>query len=389
MSVMDWNTATQHLEGRAGEIARIRQLLGNYATIPGVDVDSREEVLDDIYAIARGTVNALTPQWGGVPTGHAATGVAFALVMAEAKKEALKIARAQHRWGALKKTMGPSGGGKALFNPSAPTAANPNPTPQSKNNYWLELADPKHRPWGHLDQDGVFDEWLQANTTLSFFEWADQNGKGSLPSVEYVARDERWRYRIRFKEEKFHQLNQSRELKVYSTRDSKTKLGNGFAIWVCSTSGAFYAHSHVINQFHHSSFLAGDRVICAGEWGVRDGKLLYISRKTGHYRSEQEDLIKALQLLASCTDVSDAFFHNVEYGTGANGFFKVNDVLSLGRVPDNQLPYSHDAKVNFLAGIQQEILNPAPPSPLLGRERRGAQSKVPPPPPPVPPGYMS
>ena len=64
-------------------------------------------------------------------------------------------------------------------------------------------------------------------------------------------------------------------------------------LWVCgfddgSSVPAFYSHVGKINKFHHSSFLAGEAVVGAGEWIVREGKLLQISANSGHYRPSMD-----------------------------------------------------------------------------------------------------
>ncbi len=59
----------------------------------------------------------------------------------------------------------------------------------------------------------------------------------------------------------------------------------GWAIFVVAPSGAIFTNSHTVGRFHHSSFLAGGPIKAAGEWLVKDGKILAISDKTGHYKN--------------------------------------------------------------------------------------------------------
>lgn len=51
------------------------------------------------------------------------------------------------------------------------------------------------------------------------------------------------------------------------------------------------------NYFHHSSFLAGGEVVCAGEWIVRKGRLHSISANSGHYRPTLGALKEAVRML--------------------------------------------------------------------------------------------
>jgi hypothetical protein len=73
--------------------------------------------------------------------------------------------------------------------------------------------------------------------------------------------------------------------------------GTGWGCWVQSPDDIFYTASHIKGKFHHSSFLEGAPVKAAGEWKVRDGKLLYITGKTGHYKCDIQALVNALSTL--------------------------------------------------------------------------------------------
>ena len=59
--------------------------------------------------------------------------------------------------------------------------------------------------------------------------------------------------------------------------------GPGFAIFVMDLDGRVYAGAHRVGLFHHSSFLAGGEVAAAGELQVRNGTLLSVTAKSGHY----------------------------------------------------------------------------------------------------------
>jgi hypothetical protein len=83
--------------------------------------------------------------------------------------------------------------------------------------------------------------------------------------------------------------------KLLDTRNMVTAhSGPGFAIFVMSAEGHIHAGSHAVGHRHHSSFLAGGDVAGAGELKVLDGRLLWISNKSGHY---QPDLFMLLQVI--------------------------------------------------------------------------------------------
>lgn len=62
--------------------------------------------------------------------------------------------------------------------------------------------------------------------------------------------------------------------------------------------GNIYASKYQrIGEFHHSSLVAGNSVAAAGELEVRNGILMLISDKCGHYKPEIEYLEQAMDVL--------------------------------------------------------------------------------------------
>ena len=82
------------------------------------------------------------------------------------------------------------------------------------------------------------------------------------------------------------------------TRGNHSKfLGAGFAIYAMDGNGRLYVGQHAVGLFHHSSFMAGGNVAGAGELLVREGRLIAISNKSGHYQPRTEHLQRVLQQL--------------------------------------------------------------------------------------------
>ena len=90
--------------------------------------------------------------------------------------------------------------------------------------------------------------------------------------------------------------------------------------------------------FHHSSFLAGDEVACAGELEVSHGKLVSINNNSGHYTPPPECLLTLIDSLSRAgvdaesysigANVSDGLVHgNILYSKGRKKF--IAWVLSL------------------------------------------------------------
>jgi hypothetical protein len=85
---------------------------------------------------------------------------------------------------------------------------------------------------------------------------------------------------------------------LYDTGCKETGFkGKGWAIYVVDFDGQFYSESHILNEFHHSSFLAGNPTQAAGELAVDRGRLIGLTNKTGHYKAGQDELVKALEIL--------------------------------------------------------------------------------------------
>ena len=85
----------------------------------------------------------------------------------------------------------------------------------------------------------------------------------------------------------------------FDTSKSTSKAaGPGFAIFVMSERGQFYAGSHKVGLFHHSSLLAGEDAACGGEMKASNGKLEHITNKSGHYTPNPAHLRQALGELA-------------------------------------------------------------------------------------------
>ncbi|NMO50148.1 hypothetical protein HH310_02945 [Actinoplanes sp. TBRC 11911] len=74
--------------------------------------------------------------------------------------------------------------------------------------------------------------------------------------------------------------------------------GGGRAIFVMDSSGNLYATlDQRVGHTHHSSLLAGDSVVGAGEIEVTNGQLVAITDQSGHYRPEPHMNDRVLQSL--------------------------------------------------------------------------------------------
>lgn len=86
--------------------------------------------------------------------------------------------------------------------------------------------------------------------------------------------------------------------KLFDTTRNHTHFsGAGWAIFVVSPSGMWYAGSHVVGKFQHSSFLGGRPVKSAGEIQVFDGIPCILTAKSGHYQPNMEQVLSGVKSL--------------------------------------------------------------------------------------------
>jgi hypothetical protein len=73
--------------------------------------------------------------------------------------------------------------------------------------------------------------------------------------------------------------------------------GPGKGIYIMSETGNIHVSSHISGNRHHSSLLEGLPVACGGELQVKAGQLIWLSNKTGHYRTKIPHLLQVLHQL--------------------------------------------------------------------------------------------
>lgn len=73
--------------------------------------------------------------------------------------------------------------------------------------------------------------------------------------------------------------------------------GPGHAIYVMSQEGNLHVGSHSVGHRHHSSLLAGSAVAGAGELRATNGRLEWLSNKSGHYCPDALQLLQTIHRL--------------------------------------------------------------------------------------------
>jgi hypothetical protein len=238
---------------------------------------------------------------------------------------------------------------------------------EASGNYWLERADPLHRPWGHIGGK-LFKRWYSTNAPDDFFTWIDNNrdkllseygdpaSKDYDPALEhiltmdrgvkYVDKEDRWRYRVvvhggllKRRNPKSVVGKDTTPLEPFSTHELQTvTMRDHFAAWVAGvppdrkdqskTALRFYSHKHKKDRFHHSSFLQGADVEAGGEWAVMEGVLFAVIDKTGHYKAFPQNVAAALaDLQRQGLDLTDTLYIHFQPGNRL-AYYMATDVVA-------------------------------------------------------------
>jgi len=125
--------------------------------------------------------------------------------------------------------------------------------------------------------------------------------KAFMKGVAYLDKAGRKSHRVHFKGGTAFQTTKEGAQQELSTAEMSTVFsGKGFGIWVMSEKGKLYVGNHIKGMVHHSSFLAGADVMCGGEMWARNGKIQFLSAKSGHYQPDKSNLRWALQVFETC-----------------------------------------------------------------------------------------
>lgn len=140
---------------------------------------------------------------------------------------------------------------------------------------WLEVLDPKHRYGGELEKQSKI--WNSTNSCKNFFEWL-KDQPVSISEVQYLSSTARRFYKLRVE----NGVCRTDKEGILHTEDVDAPH-----IFVLSTMRICYVGRYDRGFFHHSSLVAGEPVLAAGEMIFsKKGKLKQITDKSGHYRTE-------------------------------------------------------------------------------------------------------
>lgn len=124
--------------------------------------------------------------------------------------------------------------------------------------------------------------------------------------------------------------------------------GPGFEIFVVSQDGEIHMASHKVGQYHHSSLLGGAEVALGGEMQVKNGKIVMMSNKSGHYLPGAGQLVQFLHFLAKDGIALD---FDVK-GFGIGGTCKASELVA-GRDKDGKADPSKGYEARKLKAVWQ------------------------------------
>jgi len=202
--------------------------------------------------------------------------------------------------------------------------------------YWLERLDPKHRKADIVAR--LYQEW--ARDLHCHYAQADFAGKQQLllqhkidflPPLAANVKSLRTSYKLKQafkaylneipateKEAKITYPQESNGAAAYNGKvtitnqtlywaDEPTKCidtmrysgkEKRYAAYIIDVQGNLYIHPHTKGAFHHSSFIGGKPVLCAGMIQVVNGKIRTINSNSGHYKPRNVNLALAVDLLS-------------------------------------------------------------------------------------------
>lgn len=144
-----------------------------------------------------------------------------------------------------------------------------------------------------------FEQWLTTESGNEAIKEVAEKDQASIKDLQItrLTKTTRTAFRVNFvlgeNGAKIHYNGQPLDTRTFSTI-----TGPGKAIFVIGCDGYMYIGSHDIGRFHHSSFFAGQPVVCAGEIITdSEGKLIEITDKSGHYNPKNPHLLNALYFL--------------------------------------------------------------------------------------------
>ncbi len=163
------------------------------------------------------------------------------------------------------------------------------------DHYWPELIDPLHRAGPEVQLRIALWQVSNVPNYFIFLETIenDQGLNSYAPFRHYIkyckTEQERESFKLRFVDGRAY-LNDD----LFDTKNSNY-------IFALGTDGQFYVNHELKYERHHSTFLGGKEVLCAGEITAQQGVITRISNKSGHYQPTAAAVVPVLEILQRLT----------------------------------------------------------------------------------------
>jgi hypothetical protein len=232
----------------------------------------------------------------------------------------------------------------------------------------MEQLDFMHRgdfetdDMGSISCGAAFHEWTQdiRCNTVPFFLWLedhpvcleDKKDKLETGSVEYAAANQRFggipiaKLRLVIMGGRLTMIDLQEGLaarrqastvdckaegakdpRAGRTSDGSNYIGQGVAAYVWTQEKELFIAQHMGQQFHHSSFVSGRAVRCAGMICIENGEVTALSNNSGHYKPRKEHVRNFVNFLRPIGPLADHRAVCVHVGGGYAWRGKVADFL--------------------------------------------------------------
>jgi hypothetical protein len=240
----------------------------------------------------------------------------------------------------------------------------------------MEQLDFMHRgdfetdDMGSISCGAAFDQWTQdiRCSTVPFFLWLedhpvcleDQKDRLETGSVEYAGADKRSggipiaKLRLVIMGGRLTMIDLHEGLankRVATTGDCKAEgakdpragqagdgsnfIGQGVAAYVWTQEKELFIAQHMGQQFHHSSFVSGGAVRCAGMISIENGQVTALSNNSGHYKPRKDHVRNFVIFLQQVGALANGCVLRVHVGGGYAWRGNVADFLrNFDRVED-------------------------------------------------------
>ncbi|MBO0880069.1 MAG: hypothetical protein J2P17_06855, partial [Mycobacterium sp.] len=176
----------------------------------------------------------------------------------------------------------------------------------------------------------------------------------SYTPVRHMSPEELENHRLFVRNGKLYRVLDGRLFDTTRVR-SKHSLGTGLVLFAMDEFGNLYAAVQETGFIHHSSFFGGRTGTAFGEIVVRDGALIVISTRTGHYKTPPANNDYALDVLRHQGLELDSNF--TRYGRGYSPRNRVGELgRQRGEVERRQI--DHDAATTALTRILHDHNTP-------------------------------